>query len=131
MLYALACGAIIGDAMIHILPEAFKSEFTNPHYVSLIFICAIAFFMILERAFKACGITHEHWGEDHDEHAEHAHQHPEIEAGKKEEKKEGEQTAVPKETDNKIASHSNILILAQDSADISAEVPNETSASTI
>jgi hypothetical protein len=24
-LYALACGAIIGDAMIHILPDAFKS----------------------------------------------------------------------------------------------------------
>lgn len=25
LLYALACGAIIGDAMIHILPEAFRS----------------------------------------------------------------------------------------------------------
>jgi hypothetical protein len=29
MLYALACGAIVGDAMIHILPGAFKSESTN------------------------------------------------------------------------------------------------------
>ena len=28
-LYALACGAIIGDAMIHILPEAFKSDSTD------------------------------------------------------------------------------------------------------
>lgn len=25
LLYALACGAIVGDAMIHILPEAFTS----------------------------------------------------------------------------------------------------------
>jgi zinc transporter ZupT len=65
MLYALACGAIIGDAMIHILPEAYKSEATNTRYVSLIFICAVAFFIILERVFKSCGIAHEHWGEDH------------------------------------------------------------------
>lgn len=73
MLYALACGAIIGDAMIHIMPEAFKSELTNARYVSLIFICAIGFFIILERAFKACGIVHEHWGDDHGEHAGHTH----------------------------------------------------------
>lgn len=58
MLYALACGAIIGDAMIHILPEAFKSEETYSRYVSLIFICAIGFFIILERIFKGLGIAH-------------------------------------------------------------------------
>jgi zinc transporter ZupT len=63
-LYALACGAIIGDAMIHILPEAFKNESTNERYVSLIFICAILFFIILERIFKALGIAHEHWGDE-------------------------------------------------------------------
>lgn len=125
MLYALACGAIIGDAMIHILPEAFKSEFTNTHYVSLIFICAIAFFIILERAFKACGIVHEHWGDEQGEHEEHAHQHPEIEVGgKKEEKKEGAQPAVQKEENKMLASLSNVLILAQDSAEVSGEVPN-------
>lgn len=87
--------------------------------------------MILERAFKACGIVHEHWGDDHDEHAEHAHQHAEIEADdKREEKKEANQPAVPKETDNKLASLSNVLILA-DSADVNAEIPNEISSSNI
>lgn len=67
-LYALACGAILGDAMIHILPEAFKSQSTNERYVSLIFICAIGFFIILERVFKAFGIAHEHWGDDSSHH---------------------------------------------------------------
>jgi|688.fasta_scaffold268933_3 zinc transporter ZupT len=61
-LYALACGAIIGDAIVHILPEAYKSEVTNERHVSLIFICAIGFFIILERIFKALGVAHQHWG---------------------------------------------------------------------
>lgn len=29
MLYSLGCGAIIGDAIIHILPDAFKDQETN------------------------------------------------------------------------------------------------------
>jgi zinc transporter ZupT len=89
LLYALACGAIIGDAMIHILPEAFKSEYTNSRYVSLIFICAIAFFIILERLFKSCGISHEHWGEEsHHDHQktvkDEVSQPPAVQASKKE-----------------------------------------------
>lgn len=73
--------------MVHILPEAFMNESTNKKYVSLIFICAIAFFIILERLFKAFGITHEHWGEDSSHHHEHDHRvnadQPEEEQDKK------------------------------------------------
>lgn len=64
MLYALGCGAMIGDAMIHILPEAYTNVEVNTHFVSLVFICAIAFFLFIERIFESCGITHQHWGED-------------------------------------------------------------------
>lgn len=51
MLYALGCGAIIGDAMIHILPEAYGSEENDSHIVSLVFICAVVFFIMIERIF--------------------------------------------------------------------------------
>lgn len=63
---------------------------------------------------------HEHWGDDHGEHGQHANHHPEIEADeKKEEKKEeAPQPVVQKEDDNKLASLSNVLILAQDSAEV-------------
>lgn len=51
MLYSLGCGAIIGDAVIHILPDAYKDEKADSKIVSLIFICAVLFFLIIERLF--------------------------------------------------------------------------------
>jgi zinc transporter ZupT len=47
MLYSLGCGAIIGDAVIHILPEAYKDTGADSKLVSLIFICAVLFFLII------------------------------------------------------------------------------------
>jgi len=64
MLYSLGCGAIIGDAVIHILPDAFKDPGTNSQIVSFVFICAVVFFLILERLFEVLGVAHHHWGED-------------------------------------------------------------------
>lgn len=61
MLYSLGCGAMIGDAMIHILPQAYTNEALYSTYVSLVFIAAVCSFIIIERAFAACGVSHEHW----------------------------------------------------------------------
>lgn len=72
MLYSLGCGAIIGDAIIHILPDAYKDQTANGQIVSFIFICAVVFFLIIERLFEAFGISHHHWG---DENHEHSHSH--------------------------------------------------------
>jgi len=47
LLYGLGCGAIIGDAMIHILPEAYQNENANKNIVSLTFIFAICTFLII------------------------------------------------------------------------------------
>lgn len=62
-MFSLGCGALIGDAMIHILPEAYKSPVNNPVFVSLTFISSLLFFLVLERIFHAIGLTHSHWGE--------------------------------------------------------------------
>jgi heme/copper-type cytochrome/quinol oxidase subunit 2 len=63
LLYALGCGAMVGDAMVHILPDAYRSEATNPNFVSLVFIAAVCVFIIIERMFVFCGIVHKHWGD--------------------------------------------------------------------
>jgi len=47
MLYALSCGALIGDSAIHILPEAYMNEAADPNLVALVLICSIAFFIFL------------------------------------------------------------------------------------
>jgi zinc and cadmium transporter len=68
-LFSLAFGALLGDAMIHILPEAYTAEGTDSRVTAGIFIGAILFFLILERIFEACGITHQHW------HGKDTHSH--------------------------------------------------------
>jgi hypothetical protein len=73
LLYSLGCGAIIGDAVIHILPDAYKDPGTDSKVVSFIFICAVLFFLIIERLFEAFGIAHHHWGEEGHHHHEHNH----------------------------------------------------------
>jgi len=45
LLYALGCGAMVGDVMVHILPESYKSEQVNFRFVALIFIGAIVIFL--------------------------------------------------------------------------------------
>jgi hypothetical protein len=59
--YALSCGSLIGDAVIHIIGEAYSDPECDPYFVSLIFILSLLFFVILERSFACCGITHHHW----------------------------------------------------------------------
>lgn len=73
LLYSLGCGALVGDAMIHILPQAYKSEAVYSTFVALIFIGAITIFIIIERAFVACGVSHQHWEGAEDEHESHQH----------------------------------------------------------
>ena len=63
LLYALGCGALVGDAMVHILPEAYSSVEANSNIVSLVFIIAIFTFILIERLFVRCGIAHKHWGD--------------------------------------------------------------------
>lgn len=79
-LFSLAFGALLGDVMIHILPVAYKADGSDFRVVAGIFIGAIVFFLILERLFEACGITHKHWHNDecHDDHegAIKHHNHP-------------------------------------------------------
>lgn len=60
-LFALACGTLIGDAVIHILSEAYRTDTTNQYIVSLIFIGSLLFFMLLEKLMLRCGISHNHW----------------------------------------------------------------------
>ena len=47
LLYALGCGAMIGDAMIHILPDSYKNEEANSGIVALVFITAITVFLVI------------------------------------------------------------------------------------
>ena len=62
-LFALGCGALVGDALVHILPEAYGSKEVNNQVAALICLCSIMFFLMLERAFESCGVAHTHWQE--------------------------------------------------------------------
>ena len=46
--------------MVHILPEAYGNESVNSKLVSLVFISAICVFIIIERLFVKCGVSHKH-----------------------------------------------------------------------
>lgn len=63
---SLAVGALLGDAFIHLIPEALESS-TNPLVTSLLIITGILFFFILEKFF--------HW-HHHGEDKEENHIHP-------------------------------------------------------
>ena len=78
-LFSLSCGALVGDAIIHILSEAYASETTNSKIVSLVFILSIFSFLIIDRILHAVGIAHSHWvGEkcegDRENHGHHHHE---------------------------------------------------------
>lgn len=70
LLISLAAGALLGDAFIHLLPEAFE-EAGNPLAVSLLVLAGILTFFVLEKFL--------HWHHSHGEDefsAEHARIHP-------------------------------------------------------
>lgn len=69
-LFSLACGALIGDSFVHILAEAYHSDETESSIVSVIVICSIAAFVILEKLFESFGVSHSHWVEEKKEEDE-------------------------------------------------------------
>lgn len=61
LLYALGCGAMLGDVMVHTLPKSLENKDVQSNYVALLFILAILSFILLERAFMECGAEKTHW----------------------------------------------------------------------
>jgi hypothetical protein len=61
MLFALSCGTLIGDSMIHIMAEAYVTPEADPLIVSGVFIVSLLALMLLDKAMALCGITHNHW----------------------------------------------------------------------
>jgi hypothetical protein len=59
--FSLACGTLLGDAIIHILSESYDDDSLNNYIVSLILILSLLGFLIIEKIFIKCGIVHEHW----------------------------------------------------------------------
>lgn len=65
LLVSLAVGALLGDAFIHLIPEAFETS-ANPLYASLLIIFGILVFFVLEKF-----LHWHHHGDDVD--ADHVH----------------------------------------------------------
>ena len=63
-LFALGCGTLLGDAVVHILAESYSSTKVENNFVSLVFICSVLFTLILEKVFESCGVSHSHWVEE-------------------------------------------------------------------
>ena len=64
VLVSLAVGALLGDAFIHLIPEAFE-KINNPIFLPLAIIVGILIFFVLEKALH----WHHHPGfDDHDSH---------------------------------------------------------------
>jgi len=66
LLVSLAVGALFGDALIHLIPEAFEKT-DNPAFVSLLILSGILIFLILEK-FLRWHHGHGHECEDDDIH---------------------------------------------------------------
>lgn len=64
----LAIGALLGDAFIHLIPEALENT-ASPHTVSLLVIAGMLLFLILENIL--------HWHHGHGQHG-HSHRHEEM-----------------------------------------------------
>lgn len=80
VLFALACGTLIGDAVIHILAEAYQLPQAKEFFVSLIFIASLLGFMLLEKVMEKMGISHNHWVDEHPhQHEGHGGPYKEIE----------------------------------------------------
>lgn len=66
ILVSLAVGALLGDAFIHLIPEAFEGA-SNPELISLSIIGGILLFFIMEKFL--------HW-HHHDDDTDEVHVHP-------------------------------------------------------
>lgn len=66
MFVSLAVGALLGDAFIHLIPEAFE-EATNPALISILIIAGILLFFVIEKFL--------HWHHHGDDHGQ-PHIHP-------------------------------------------------------
>lgn len=62
MLYALACGTMVADVILHSLPQAFTSKDTKVSIVGLLFMLSIFAFIVMDRIFKYCGLSEQRWG---------------------------------------------------------------------
>lgn len=83
---SLAAGALLGTAFLHLLPEAFESEF-GAHELFLTLLIGVVFFFLLDKAelwhhghehhheAQAGGHDHDH-DHDHEPHHGHGHHHP-------------------------------------------------------
>lgn len=74
---SLAAGALLGTAFLHLLPEAFESEF-GAHELFLTLLIGVVFFFLLDKA-ELWHHGHEHHHEaaqgGHDDHHQHVHSH--------------------------------------------------------
>ncbi len=80
---SLAAGALLGTAFLHLLPEAFESEF-GAHELFLTLLIGVVFFFLLDKAelwhhghehhHEARTGGHDH-GHDHDHEPHHGHGH--------------------------------------------------------
>jgi zinc and cadmium transporter len=66
LLVSLAVGALLGDAFIHLIPEAFEAG-ANPMYVSLAIIGGIVLFFVIEKFLH----WHHHAAGEHDHETIH------------------------------------------------------------
>ncbi len=88
---SLAAGALLGTAFLHLLPEAFESEF-GAHELFLTLLIGVVFFFLLDKA-ELWHHGHEHHHEtqegghghdhdhDHEPHHGHGHHHPPVSGG--------------------------------------------------
>lgn len=70
VLVSLAVGALLGDAFIHLIPEAFESSI-NPTLISILIIAGVLVFFVLEKFLH----WHHHEGIDDHEHDKHQISH--------------------------------------------------------
>ena len=75
VLVSLAAGALLGDALLHLVPEAFEKGGITPR-ISLLVIGGILLFFIIEKFFH----WHHFHGREEEEAHEHLHEHLSPEA---------------------------------------------------
>ena len=56
---SIGCGAVLGDAIVHIFPETFSLPEINSNIAAFIIIAAITFFIFMDRIFSKCGVAHD------------------------------------------------------------------------
>lgn len=79
-LYALACGTMVGDVVLHSLPQAYVNPHTKLGIVALLFMIAIFVFVMMQRGFKLCGLTSQRWGTVEEDILQRGHDNLGIEA---------------------------------------------------